>query len=248
MLDYEDCGIIYNGENSVRFGLYLDKQPKIPLLKRKYDRKDNNRRNGSLIVEKDSYEDREIAVELKFVNVDMESESQEIADWLMSKKDNRLKLDYNSNKCYYVEKCEMQEIEYDDDEKTCGTVSIKFLCEPFLHNWNKRSIELKNGDKINYAGTMEAETLFRINATGTISINVSSMNNNVVENQTFSVADANGDLEIDSEREETRVKSGKLLDDKSEGDYILLKKGINIFTFNSNIKKIILEYSETYYQ
>lgn len=228
----------FNGYDSLNdFFVGVQSYPDIPTTNENYETYNVEGKNGSLIVNKGTYNDKTIPFELVLLKTDnFHQRFDSINLWLDNINDNRLIYD-RVDKCYRVKKVIKDNIKrqayYGE-----GEFKISFLCEPFLTDIEKTKFNITNNNFVfYYFGTQEAPLNLKVFGTGDISI---TLNNN-----TMRVSNVSDYITIDSELKQIRDNENESKDLESIGNYFYVTPGKNILSFE-NVSKIEAEYLALY--
>jgi len=227
--------IYFNNKSSLDLNMKLENYPIIPLASEEYEKITVEGRNGSLILNKNTYPDKEL--QFVFTRISDEIENlDEIYDWLTIMKDNKLFYGRN-DRVYMVKKIEIGDFE--QEFKTFGEIEVKFICEPFLSDIYEIEHDIiKSGFYFYYTGTAPADSIIKVYGSGNIQI--------TIDEEVMQILDVDEYVVIDSKLMQVRDKNGKSKDFDTIGDFIELENGKHTVTFSSNVTKVNIKYTTKY--
>lgn len=186
-------------------------------------------RNGSLTINKGTYKDKLIDLDIAVLaTTDFWECLEEIDEWLTNIKDNRLIFTDRPDKAYIVKRVEKGNLA--QQLHLCGEGKITFICEPFLVSTNETMKDITNLSSYYYSGNMQGECYIKITGSGNIQL--------AINGETIQLKNVVNGVEIDSKYMTCKGFDGanKTLD--MVGDFPTLEKGINTITKQGTITKL----------
>lgn len=227
--------MIFNGVNSADLNLIMGKFPDIPLSSSEYTEEPVEGRNGNLIIDKGTYPNKTIPIEFSVLDNSIWLNFRRINDWLQDIKDNRLILD-DPERCYRAIKLNLGNIKR--EYFNVGKFTVDFICEPFLTDFEKKSVSLTFAGNIFYTGTQEGEPIIKVYGSGNIQL--------TINNETMVITGVEDMVTIDSKRQQVRDKNGLSKDNETTGDFPLFSNGNNPIEWTGNITKVEINYLNLY--
>lgn len=227
--------IYFNNKSSLDLNLKLEKYPTIPLTSEEYEEIKIEGRNGSLILNKGTYLNKELPFLFTRISDDINN-MDELYYWLTNVNDKRLFYGRN-DRFYTVKKVVIGNFE--QEFKTYGNIEVKFVCEPFLSDvYEVEHIITKSGSSFYYMGNAPAETLIKVYGNGNLQL--------AINGETLQILNVDEYAIVDSNLMQIRDKNGQSKDFDTTGDFVLLEYGEHIITFSSNVTKVELKYITKY--
>lgn len=234
--------LVFNDINSKYFNIFLLNKPSIPFAEKSIKDICIVGRNGSLTIDKNTYKDIEISVELVQVQwLNKYFHISKIRDWLINIKDNKLCLPYlmenNTNSFFRVKYVKMGEFKKVNDinDKLLKFNAI-FVCEPFLYNGGGIIIDTKNTKKYIYDSytIIPSSPIYRIQGEGLIKIAVNGKEVSINVGQ---------NCIIDTKRRKCYKYDGMPVNSSMKGDYedLYILNGDNEITWSGNITNLTIE-------
>jgi phage-related protein len=236
-IELKEFEIMFNKNKSSYYGLLVSEYPTIPSIKEEVEEVENGSRNGSLLIKKGRYKNRELSIKFKMLDSDYFWSRYKKAElWLTDITDNRLFYD-RKDKCYIVKLVIIGDIS--KELRLYGEFEVTFIVEPFLQDISKFSKTwLEDEYVISNQGDFETYPELKLYGDGNIQV--------TVNNDTFTVNDVVGEVTINSEVMSCCGinKENKLLD--MNGDFPTLKKGDNEIIVSSNVTKTSIKFTNYY--
>lgn len=239
LMDLERYNFIYKDLDSDFYDLLVTKGDTYVPSVAEYEKISVLGRNGSLIRDKGTYQDREITLTTLLLINPYEVYDKDFISWLTdtdTDKENKLFYEYY-DRYYLVKKVDITETKYSD---VGIEYVIKFLCEPFLYGKDKKFI-LNATDKektLLYDGNAPADTNIRIYGTGNIQLSIDDM--------LVTVENVDEFVDLDSKLMMCTDKLGANKSIDMIGDFPTLTKARNKVSFIGNVEKIEIKYKDTY--
>lgn len=227
----------FNEHISDEFNIMVANDIEIPNINESIERISIDGRSGDLIIKNGTYQDREINLKCKIV--DMEafwSQWDEINNWLTNVEDNKLYID-RDDRYYKVKYVEVGTIKKNTNKD--GEFTIKFIVDPFLYDINGESVSIKtkNEFNINNFCDFEVEPVFKIFGTGNINVNVNG--------EEFTIKNINEYIIVDSSKMLCYKETTNMLSNMF-GNFPVLKIGTNKIKLDGNITKVIVNWESKY--
>lgn len=236
-VDLKEFEIMFNGKKSSYYGLLVSSYPTIPCLNEDVEEVEIEGRNGSLIIKKGTYKNREISIRFKMLDSDFFwSRFKKAEVWLSEISDNRLLYD-RKDKCYIVKRVVFGDIS--KELRLYGEFEVTFIVEPFLQDLSVFSRSwLENEYIITNQGDFEAPPELKFYGDGNIQV--------TVNDDTFTINNVIEEVTINSELMLCygKNKENKLLD--MNGGFPVLKKGDNEIIVSSNVIKTSIKFTNYY--
>lgn len=232
--------LIFNGFDSLKdLGVGVTAYPAIPSLNENYEEYKVEGRNGSLIVKKGTYDNRQIKFNLvlrDFNDSNFWNKMDFIESWLTNIKDNRLFYD-RLDKCFRV-----KNVIKDDIKRQAhygeGEFEITFLCEPFLTEPDTVEIDISNNYELEYAGNINTLPLVKVYGNGNIQLH---FNKNTIQ-----VKNLENYIEIDSRLKQVRNEDKRSKDLDTLGNFPVITPGTNTISWDGNISKVTISFLTNY--
>lgn len=236
-VELKEYEILFNGVKSSYYGLLVSSYPTIPCLNEEVEEVEVEGRNGSLIIKKGTYRNREISIRFKMLDSEFFwSRFKKAEVWLSEINDNRLLYD-RKDKCYIVKRVIFGDIS--KELKLYGEFEVTFIVEPFLQDLSVFSRAwLENEYVITNQGDFETFPELKLYGNGNIQVTINEdifTINNVIDEVTI-----NSELMICYDKN----KMNKLID--MNGGFPTLKKGDNEIIVSSNVTKTSIEFTNYY--
>lgn len=236
-VELKEYEILFNGAKSSYYGLLVSSYPTIPCLNEDVEEVEVEGRNGSLIIKKGTYRNREINIRFKMLDSEFFwSRFKKAEVWLSEINDNRLLYD-RKDKCYIVKRVIFGDIS--KELKLFGEFEVTFIVEPFLQDLSLFSRSwLENEYVITNQGDFETFPELKLYGNGNIQVAINEdifTINNVIDEVTI-----NSELMICYDKN----KMNKLID--MNGGFPTLKKGDNEIIVSSNVTKISITFTSYY--
>ena len=225
LMDLERYSFIYKDLDSDFYDLLVTKGDTYVPSVAEYEKISVLGRNGSLIRDKGTYQDREITLTTLLLINPYEVYDKDFISWLTdtdTDKENKLFYEYY-DKYYLVKKVDVTETKYSD---VGIEYVIKFLCEPFLYGKDKKFI------------LNATETNIRIYGSGNIQLEIDDM--------LVTIENVDEFVDLDSRLMMCTDKLGANKSIDMIGDFPTLTKARNKVSFIGNVEKIEIKYKDTY--
>lgn len=134
----------------------------------------------------------------------------------------------NTNYKYIVKNIKINTIE----DTLCHDIQLEIICEPFRYLNFEQEIVLTKHGSIRYTGSMSGECKIKIYGSGNVQIKIN--------NETMKINNIDEYVEIDSKFLEITNKYGKPNTKNTEGDFLLLVRGLNKISWTGNITKVTI--------
>lgn len=228
--------LYFNNSTNLDLNLFLENYPSIPISNEEYEEIKVEGRNGSLYINKGTYEDKKITFTFTILSKHIDIDFENIYEWLTDIEDNRLIFGRN-DRCYKVKKILFGNLE--KEFRSIGKFDTTFVCEPFTQDLEPTIYEIpSSGFKFNYEGNAPSEPLIKVYGTGNIQITING--------ETMQIKNVKNYVEIDSKLMQVRNQDGTSKDNDTLGDFILLTKGENTISYTGTVTKIVIEYTTQY--
>lgn len=227
--------IKFNYRSNLDFNLKLENYPSIPQTNEEYEEIKVDGRNGSLTLNKGTYPDKILPFIFTQVSDDIHVDLERVITWLIEVEDNRLFYGRN-DRVYIVKKVIIGN--FAQEFKTFGNIEIKFICEPFMCEYEETELTLYNNDIIYYEGTAPSDGVIKVYGNGNIQL--------TINNETIQVKNLDEYIVIDGKLMQVRDKNGRSKDFDTIGDFIIFTKGEYKFSYTSNVSKIEVKYTTKY--
>ena len=239
LMDLERYNFIYKDLDSDFYDLLVTKGDTYVPSVAEYEKISVLGRNGSLIRDKGTYQDREITLTTLLLINPYEVYDKDFISWLTdtdTDKENKLFYEYY-DKYYLVKKVDVTETKYSD---VGIEYVIKFLCEPFLYGKDKKFIlnATETEKTLLYDGNAPADTNIRIYGSGNIQLEIDDM--------LVTVENVDEFVDLDSRLMMCTDKLGANKSIDMIGDFPTLTKARNKVSFIGNVEKIEIKYKDTY--
>lgn len=233
----EEYEIMFNGAKSSYYGLLVSEYPTIPCVNEDVEEVEIEGRNGSLLIKKGTYKNRELHIKFKMIDSDyFWSRFKKAETWLSNIRDNRLLYD-RKDKCFIVKRVLFGDIS--KELRLYGEFEVTFIVEPFLQDMSLFSRSwLENEYVITNQGDFETFPELKLYGNGNIQVQINDdifTINNVVDEVTI-----NSELMLCY----GKYKENKLLD--MNGGFPVLKIGDNEIIVSSNITKTSIKFTNYY--
>lgn len=227
--------VIFNSRHSLDLNLKLKSYPSIPQSTEEYEEIEIEGRNGTLILNKGTYKNKQITFNFTRLS-DSFLDFDDVYYWLNNINDKRL-IWGRRDRCYIVKKIVYGDIQ--QEYETIGNFDVTFMCEPFLEDLESTKQKIiGNGFNIFYLGTAPGDSIIKVGGNGNIQIAINS--------EAMTIKNVNEYVEIDSKLLQVRNKNGTSKDMDTLGDFPVLKNGLNIISYSGNIYKLEIEYTNKY--
>lgn len=228
--------LYFNNNTNFDFNLFLENYPSIPIINEEYEEIRVEGRNGSLYINKGTYEDKKIPFTFTILSTSLDIDFTRVYDWLSEMEDNRLVWGM-LDKCYRVKKVIYGNLE--KEFRTIGEFDVNFICEPFSQDLNAIIYEItSNNFSFNYTGNAPGEPLIKVYGSGNIQLTVNG--------ETMQINNVTDYVEIDSKLLQVRNSDKTSKDNDALGDFALFNKGINTISYMGTVTKLIVEYTTNY--
>lgn len=214
--------IIYNNQTNLDINLFVAKRPSKPSAEMEYD--EVKVPGGKTLYREKGYKDIDITVSFNFIskNNEWDNDFRRIKEWLLSKKDKKLKFSDDLEVYYKVNKVTINTP--DRILKRIGKFEVTFTCEPYIYI-EEEETELRN---IVHNKYLVAKPVFRIVGNGILTLTI---NNKIIK------ADVGQELIIDTEKGlcyRNGIIDNVALTGKYEDMYLL--NGENTFTWSNGFE------------
>ncbi|MGL4848512.1 MAG: distal tail protein Dit [Clostridium sp.] len=231
---------IFNSHNSLSdFGVGVQEYPNIPFINENYEEYQVEGRSGSLIINKGTYNNREISFKLVLVDFNKNTFYEKmdlVSEWLTSFTDNKLFYD-RQDKYFVVKKVLLKDIKRQAMYSE-GEFEVTFLCEPFMTDLNENILNITSDTNIDILASVPIPLDIRAYGTGDINISIGDSHMQIKNVVKF--------VDIDSKLLEVRDNDGNSKDLESFGDFFNFKNGDNNIKISSNIEKLEIRYKNLY--
>lgn len=232
--------IIFNGYDSLKdLGVGVTSYPAIPSINENYEEYKIEGVDGSVIVKKGTYNNREFKIPLvlkDFNDHNFWCKIDLIEEWLTNIEDNRLFYD-RDDRCFRVKNVTLNDIKrqayYGE-----GEFEVSFLCEPFRTDPEITEIDITNNYELEYQGTKNTLPLIKVYGSGTIQLHCNKTS--------IQIKNVNGYIEVDSKLKQVRDEDGMGKDLDTFGDYPVFKKGPNKISWDGSVTKVTLLFLNNY--
>ncbi|MDU7364297.1 phage tail domain-containing protein [Clostridium sp.] len=236
-LALEEYEIFFNGNKSSYYGLLVSEYPTIPCINEEVEEVNIEGRNGSLLIKKGTYKNRELSIKFKMLDSEyFWSRFNKAEAWLSNITDNRLMYD-RKDKCFIVKRVVFGDIS--KELRLYGEFEVTFIVEPFLQDLSPFSRSwFENEYVITNQGDFETLPEFKFYGNGNIQAQVND--------DTFTISNVVDEVTINSELMLCygKNKENKLLD--MTGGFPTLKIGDNEIIVSSNVTKTIIKFTNYY--
>lgn len=236
-VDLKEFEIMFNGRKSSYYGLLISEYPTIPCVNEEFEEVDIEGRNGSLLIKKGTYKNRELSIKFKMLDSKFFwSRFKKAEEWLSNITDNRLLYD-RKDKCFIVKRVIFGDIS--KELRLYGGFEVTFIVEPFLQDISPFSKTwLENEYIITNQGDFEAPPELKLYGSGNIQV--------TVNDDTFTINNVEEEVTVNSELMicYDKNKMNKLLD--MNGGFPVLKKGDNEIIVSSNVIKTSIKFTNYY--
>lgn len=228
--------LYFNGRSNLDLNLFLENYPSLPIANEEFEEVRVEGRNGSLYINKGTYEDKKITFTFTMLSQRIDIDFERVYEWFTEIQDNRLVFG-REDRCYKVKKILFGNLE--KEFRSIGEFDVTFLCEPFMQDLDSTNYEITtNNFTFNYEGNAPSEPLIRIYGSGNIQLTING-ENMVISNVTDYI-------EIDSKLLQVRNSDGTSKDNDTQGDFPLFSKGNNTISYVGTITKIVIEFTIKY--
>jgi predicted phage tail component-like protein len=228
--------LYFNNSTSLDLNLFLEDYPSIPISNEEYEEVQVEGRNGSLYINKGTYEDKKIPFTFTILSSQIDIDFEKVYTWLTEIQDNRL-IFGRQDRCYRVKKVLFSNLK--KEFRSIGQFEIIFICEPFMQNLEPTSYEISSsGFKFNYEGNAPSEPYLKVYGNGNIQLTING--------ETMQINNVSNYVEIDSNLLQVRNLDGTSKDNDTLGDFSLFSKGENTISYIGTVTKIIVEYISKY--
>lgn len=236
-LALEEYEIFFNGNKSSYYGLLVSEYPTIPCINEEVEEVNIEGRNGSLLIKKGTYKNRELSIKFKMLDSEyFWSRFNKAEAWLSNITDNRLMYD-RKDKCFIVKRVVFGDIS--KELRLYGEFEVTFIVEPFLQDLSPFSRSwFENEYVITNQGDFETLPEFKFYGNGNIQAQVND--------DTFTISNVVDEVTINSELMLCygKNKENKLLD--MTGGFPTLKIGDNEIIVSSNVTKTTIKFTNYY--
>ncbi|MDU7150124.1 MAG: phage tail family protein [Clostridium sp.] len=236
-LALEEYEIFFNGNKSSYYGLLVSEYPTIPCINEEVEEVNIEGRNGSLLIKKGTYKNRELSIRFKMLDSEyFWSRFKKAEAWLSNITDNRLMYD-RKDKCFIVKRVILGDIS--KELRLYGEFEVTFIVEPFLQDLLPFSrLWLDNEYIITNQGDFETFPEFKFYGNGNIQIQVNS--------DIFTINNVENEVTVNSELMLCygKNKENKLLD--MTGGFPTLEIGDNEIIVSSNVTKTSIKFTNYY--
>lgn len=227
--------IKFNYRSNLDFNLKLENYPSVPQSNEEYEEIKVEGRSGSLILNKGTFPDKILPFIFTQTSDDIHIELEKVIMWLTEIEDNRLFYG-REDRVYIVKKVIIGD--FAQEFKTFGNIEIKFICEPFMCEYDQTELTLYNNELIYYEGTAPADSIITAYGNGNVQL--------TINDETIQVKNVDECVVIDSKLMQVRDKNGQSKDFDTIGDFLTLTKGEYKFSYTSNITKVDIKYTTKY--
>lgn len=224
--------IVFNKLNSLDLGLKVTKRPNFPLPKRRYETYEIQDGDGDLVEDLGTFEDVKVDVEFNFIDREnIHVKVTKILNWLNKIDDYNLYFADDLERHYKVKMVEYTDIER--QLKVKGIFTISFICESYKY-YNQNSLISITTNNASFYSINElvynSRPLIKVYGSGDITLTINnedillkSISNNIILNSTL--------IEAYSDTVEN-------LNNKVNGEFPILKSGLNNISWIGNVTKI----------
>jgi len=228
--------LYFNNNTNLDLNLFLENYPSIPVSNEEYEEIRVEGRNGSLYINKGTYEDKKIPFTFTILSPRIDIDFNRVYEWLTDIQDNRLIFSRN-DRCYKIKKVLFSNLE--KEFRSIGQFEVTFICEPFTCDLDSTRYEITtNNFTFNYVGNAPSEPLIKVYGGGNIQL--------TINNETMQINNVSNYVEIDSKLMQVRNADGTSKDNDTLGDFILFAKGENSISYTGAVTKMIVEYTTQY--
>ena len=187
-------------------------------------------RHGKLTIEDGGYDGSEISATVVIKDELMEGRLDEIATWLSGS--GKLEISGRRDRYYKARVSNLVPIEQFIKNEVYQ-FELAFDCEPFGYLYSGDcAVYVSKNSEIYNEGNYESEPIFEVTGSGDCEL--------YVNNTRIKLKNIEGKVIIDSSLLICTDSNGVNLGDKMEGDYPILKTGMNYITYTSGISEVIL--------
>lgn len=181
--------IFFNGKSNFELNLRLEKYPPIPMINEEYEEIFVEGRNGSLYVNKGTFQDIKVPFIFTLYSEDIHVDFEKVKSWFIDISDNKLFYGVN-DKVFRVKKIILGNFE--QEYEMYGFIKVDFIFEPFLTSPEVVEYEFTSKHfKFNYLGNVSSNPTIIIEGSGNIQV--------ILNSDTFIVNSVNGRVTINSE-------------------------------------------------
>lgn len=221
----------FGGKNSYSdYGIIISKRPTLPSSKRRVSYIDIPGRNSNLRYDEGTYEDITISVECSIKDREnLMQKIDEIKSWLFSAVESDLIFSFQPDKKYRAQV--VNAIDFKQIFKYTSKFPIIFNCRPFKYTSSDTLLTItQSGTTIQNPGSLESEPIILIYGTGNIDFKV---NETIIK-----LSDITEKITLNSVIQDAYSDTGDNLNNKINGDFVILKTGFNRFEWTGNVSKI----------
>lgn len=228
--------LYFNNSTNLDLNLFLENYPSLPIANEEFEEVRVEGRNGSLYINKGTYEDKKITFTFTMLSQRIDIDFERVYEWFTEIQDNRLVFG-REDRCYKVKKILFGNLE--KEFRSIGGFDATFLCEPFMQDLDSTNYEITtNNFTFNYEGNAPSEPLIRIYGSGNMQLTING--------ETMVINNVTDYIEIDSKLLQVRNLDGTSKDNDTQGDFPLFAKGNNTISYVGTVTKIEVEFATKY--
>ena len=233
----KEYDMFFNGYYCTYWGCGIAEYPSIPRVNEEVEDIEVDGRSGSLTIKKGTYRDRTLKFKFRVLDhINFWSRIEEIEEWLIAFKDNRLFYD-RVDRCFVVKRVLLGDIT--KEVKRYGEFEVTFVVNPFMEDLQPYSETfLENEKVIINRGHFETTTEITLYGNGTLQI--------TINDTTTEIRNVVDQVTLDSELMICRDKNGNNKLNDMVGSFPTIDKGENNITVNSNVIKTSIKFSNYY--
>lgn len=224
---------IYDNKNSRDFNIIVSKiTGYLSSPNRKTEIVEINGRNGSLIIDYESWKNKKIEIECYIESNNLIETALEIKKWLQSDFNYKiLRLSTLNN--FYFEASVINKLDISEVIEILGKFKIIFECKPLMKNINGNYPITITSETTIFNKYLESNPYFKIYGNGDVNININ--------NQILILKDLEDYIEVDSEEMNCFKTENDIIilkNDKMYSSFPVLEPGENNISWLGNISKI----------
>ncbi len=208
------------------FGIHIERRPVIPKPQRNIEYIEVPGRSGSLKVDDESYKDIVIPVQCGFRNTNVASKAEEVKSWLDGG-EGQLIFNNQPDRYYLAHVSEQMDIR--QEFKILGKFVVNFRCRPFQYDTNNEVITLTLPGTVFNPGTLNSEPIINVTGSGDITLTINQVS--------IQLSEVNESITIDSCLKDA-YKDTMLQNSKMNGDFPILKPGLNSITWTGAVSSV----------
>lgn len=220
----------FGGKNSYTdFGIIISKRPSMPSPKRRVSYIEIPGRDSNLRYDEGTYEDITIAVECSIKGNNIAEKLDNIKTWLFGVGESDLIFSFQDDKKYRAQV--VNAIDFKQVFKYTSVFPIIFNCRPFKYAVQNNIFTItQNGTSIINPGTLKSEPIISVYGSGKVNLKVNET--------TVNLNDITGKIILDSVLQDAYNDASENLNNKVNGEFIILKTGSNKFEWAGSVTKI----------